>query len=75
MKRLLLALVRWHQASKTRKQLYSLSDHMLRDIGVRREQIPSALLERVMLAEPRLAQTGVGGLFAEADRRREVAPS
>lgn len=75
MKRLFLALVRWHQVSKTQKQLYSLSDHMLRDIGLRREQIPSALLERVVLAEPRLAEAGAGGLFAEADRRREVAAS
>ena len=51
---------------------HSLSDHMLRDIGLRREEIPSALLERVVLAEPRLAQARAGGLVAEADRRREV---
>lgn len=60
---------------RTRHELYSLSDHMLRDIGLRREQIPSALLERVVLAKPRRAQAGAGGLFAEADRRREVAAS
>jgi len=56
----------------TRLELYRLSDYMLRDIGLRRDQIPSALLERVVLAEPRLAQAGAGGLVAEADRRREV---
>jgi len=60
---------------RTRRELQALSDHMLRDIGLRREQISSGLLERVVLAEPRLAQAGAGGLVAEADRRREVAAS
>ena len=57
---------------ETRRQLYSLSDHLLRDIGLNRDEIPSALLERVVLPEPRLAQVRPGGLVAEADRRREV---
>jgi len=57
---------------ETQRQLYSLSDHMLRDIGLNRDEIPSALLERVVLPEPRLAQVGPGRLVAEADRRREV---
>lgn len=57
---------------RTREELYRLSDHMLRDIGLRREEIPSALLERVVLAEPRLAQIRPRRLIAEADRRREV---
>ena len=57
---------------RTREELYGLSDHMLRDIGLRREEIPSALLERVVLAEPRLAEIRPRRLIAEADRRREV---
>lgn len=65
----------WWRRVQTRRELYALSDHMLRDIGLRREQIPSALLQRVVLAEPRLAQLRPGGLVAEADRRREVAPA
>jgi uncharacterized protein YjiS (DUF1127 family) len=60
---------------RTRRELYALSDHMLRDIGLRREEIPSELLQRIVLAEPRLAQAGAGGLLAEADRRREVPAS
>jgi uncharacterized protein DUF1127 len=68
MKKLLAAYRLW----KTRKELYALSDHMLRDIGLRREEIPSALLERVVLAEPRLAEIRPRRLVAEADRRREV---
>jgi uncharacterized protein YjiS (DUF1127 family) len=60
---------------RTRHELYALSDHMLRDIGVRREQIASTLLERVVLAEPGLPQARPRGLVAEADRRREVPAS
>ena len=59
----------WRQ---TRRELYALSDHLLSDIGLRRDEIDSALLERVVLPEPRLAQARPGGLVAEADRRREV---
>ena len=29
---------------RTREELYGLSDHMLRDIGLRREDIPRAVL-------------------------------
>ena len=57
---------------QTRLELDGLSDHMLRDIGLRREEIASGLLERVVLAEPRLAQVRPSRLVAEADRRREV---
>ena len=62
----------WWLRYQTRRELASLSDHMLRDIGLRRDEIDSALLERVVLAEPRLAQARPGGLVAEADRRGEV---
>lgn len=72
MRRILENLRRAWALRATRRELYSLSDHMLRDIGLRREEIASALLERVVLAEPRLAQAGMGGLVAEADRRCEV---
>jgi Domain of unknown function (DUF1127) len=65
----------WWRRVQTRRELYALSDHMLRDIGLSREAIDSALLERVVLAEPRLAQARPGGLVAEADRRREMAAS
>jgi hypothetical protein len=62
----------WWLRYQTRRELHSLSDHMLRDIGLRRDEIESAFLERVVLAEPRLAQARPGGLVAEADRRGEV---
>jgi uncharacterized protein YjiS (DUF1127 family) len=75
MKRLLVALIRAYNLAKTRRQLHALSDHMLRDIGLRREQISSGFLERVVLAEARLAQVRPGRLVAEADRRREVPAS
>ena len=57
---------------QTRRELHALNDHLLRDIGLSRDAIDSALLERVVLPEPRLAQARPGGLIAEADRRREV---
>ena len=56
----------------TERELYALSDHLLRDIGLRRDEIASALLERVVLAEPRLAEFRTGGFIAETDRRGEV---
>lgn len=31
---------------KTRKELYALSDHMLRDLGLRREQLSSDFLKK-----------------------------
>jgi uncharacterized protein YjiS (DUF1127 family) len=37
---------------RTRRELYALSDHMLRDIGLRREQIASELLRRVRQSSP-----------------------
>jgi uncharacterized protein YjiS (DUF1127 family) len=75
MKRLFEYFRRAWALRRTRHELYSLSDHMLRDIGLRRDEIPSALLQRVVLAEPRLAQAGASGLVAKADRRREVPAS
>ena len=60
---------------QTRRELHALNDHLLRDIGLSRDAIDSALLERVVLPEPRLAQARPGGLVAEADRRREVPAS
>jgi len=59
--------------AKTRRELYALNDHMLRDLGLRREQISSGFLERVVLAEPRLAEVRSVGLVAEADGRGQVA--
>lgn len=73
--RVLQALRRAWALRATRRELYSLSDHLLRDIGLRREEIPSVFLQRVVLAEPRLAETRPGGLVAEPDRRREVPAS
>lgn len=39
MKRIFEFLLRAHVLRRTRRELYGMSDHMLRDIGVRREQI------------------------------------
>ena len=75
MRRIFEFLRKAYARRQTQRELCALSDHMLRDIGLRREQIPSALLERVVLAEPGLAQARAGGLVAEADRRREVPAS
>jgi uncharacterized protein YjiS (DUF1127 family) len=57
---------------RTRKELHALSDHMLRDIGLRRDQLSSEFLQRVVLAEPRLAQVRARRLLAEANGRHEV---
>jgi uncharacterized protein YjiS (DUF1127 family) len=73
MKRIIAALIRIYYLEKTRRELHGLSDHMLRDLGLRRDQLSSGFLKRVVLAEPRLAEFRAGGLVAEADRRREVA--
>jgi len=75
MRRIFEFLRKAHARRQTRRELYALSDYMLRDIGLRRDEISSALLQRVVLAEPRLAQLGTGGLVAEVDRRREVPAS
>jgi uncharacterized protein YjiS (DUF1127 family) len=72
MKRFWTTWTRLWALRRTRKELHALSDHMLRDIGLRRDQLSSAFLQRVVLAEPRLPQIGAGRLVAEADRRREV---
>jgi uncharacterized protein YjiS (DUF1127 family) len=77
MKRFFAGLVRAYLSVKalreTRRELYALSDHLLRDIGLRREQISSGFLKRVVLAETGFAQIRAGRLVSEADRRREVA--
>jgi uncharacterized protein YjiS (DUF1127 family) len=39
MRRILDALLRAYASWRTRRELRELSDHMLRDIGLRREQI------------------------------------
>ena len=57
---------------ETRRELHALNDQMLRDIGLRREQIDSVLFERVVLPEPGLPQARPRGFVAEANRRREV---
>lgn len=44
MKRVLALLIRRYYLQKTRRELHALSDHMLRDIGLRRDQISSSLL-------------------------------
>ena len=72
MRKILEAALRAWALARTRRELHALSDHMLRDIGLRRDEISSGLLQRVVLAERRLAQAGTGGLVTEADRRREV---
>jgi uncharacterized protein YjiS (DUF1127 family) len=75
MRRIFAYFLRAYALRETQRELYALNDHMLRDIGLRRGEIDSALLERVVLPEPRLAQARPGGLVAEADRRREVPAS
>lgn len=72
MKRIFAFLRSAYALRHTRRELHALNDHLLRDIGLSRDAIDSALLERVVLPEPRLAQARPGGLVAEADRRREV---
>ena len=39
MRKLVDALIRAYTFARTRRELYALSDHMLRDIGLRRDQI------------------------------------
>ena len=73
MRGFLAALMRAYTLARTRRELHALSDHLLRDIGLRRDQLSSGFLKRVVLAEPRLAEVRAGGLAAEANGRREVA--
>jgi uncharacterized protein DUF1127 len=75
MRRIFEFLRRAYAWRHTRRELHALNDHLLSDIGLRREEIDSAPLERVVLPELRLAQARPGGLVAEADRRREVPAS
>jgi uncharacterized protein YjiS (DUF1127 family) len=46
MTRIFAWLRRAYWQRQTRRQLHALSDYMLRDIGLRRDEIASALLER-----------------------------
>ena len=39
MRRIFIGLTRMYQLQKTRRELQALSDHLLRDIGLRRDQI------------------------------------
>jgi uncharacterized protein YjiS (DUF1127 family) len=41
------AVWRWRQMRQTRKQLFALPDHMLRDIGLTRSNLMSATMCRV----------------------------
>jgi len=75
MRRIFEFLLRAYALRQTRRELHALNDHMLRDIGLSRDAIDSALFERVVLPEPRLAQARPGGVVAEANRRREVPAS
>jgi hypothetical protein len=72
MRRIFAYFARAWALRETRRELASLNDHMLRDIGLSREALDSALLDRVVLPEARLTQARPRGLVAEADRRREV---
>jgi len=38
---------RWYQVHQTRKQLFALPDHMLKDIGLSRSSLISATVHRV----------------------------
>ena len=38
---------RWYQVHQTRKQLFALPDHMLKDIGLSRPMLVSATVHRV----------------------------
>jgi len=64
MKKLLAAYRLW----KTRKELYALSDHMLRDIGLRREQLASAFLE-AQIETPRASGASLPRATSCASRR------
>jgi uncharacterized protein YjiS (DUF1127 family) len=41
------ALWRWYQVHQTRRQLFALPDHMLKDIGLSRSTLISATARRV----------------------------
>ena len=41
------AVWRWRQVHQTRKQLFALPDHMLKDIGLSRSNLISATVRRV----------------------------
>lgn len=43
LRRLARALGRWHAHAAAARQLNAMDDHLLRDIGIRREQIPAAV--------------------------------
>jgi uncharacterized protein YjiS (DUF1127 family) len=52
MKRFWNGLARMWALQRTRKELHALSDHMLRDIGLRRDQVSLAFLKRIMRNAP-----------------------
>jgi uncharacterized protein YjiS (DUF1127 family) len=66
MKRLLAAYRLW----KTRRELHALSDHMLRDIGLRRDQLSAEFLERAVrdTSVSRGVAAGAGALLSASAR-------
>ena len=52
MKQLFDLLLKAYALRATRRELYALSDHMLRDIGVRRDEIASVTASSGDIAAP-----------------------
>jgi uncharacterized protein YjiS (DUF1127 family) len=51
-KRAVTALVRWRQREAIRQELMGMDDHLLADIGLRRDEIPLLFSERLRLHTP-----------------------
>lgn len=51
-KRAVSAVVRWRQREAIRQELMGMDDHLLADIGVRRDEIASLFSERLRLHTP-----------------------
>jgi len=51
-KRAMTAAVRWRQREAIRQELMGMDDHLLADIGVRRDEIPFLFSERLRLHTP-----------------------
>ena len=50
--RAVAAVVRWRQREVLRQELMAMDDHLLADIGLRREQIPLLFAERLRVHTP-----------------------
>ena len=50
--RALTAVVRWRQREAIRQELMGMDDHLLADIGVRRDEIPFLFSKRLRLHTP-----------------------